>query len=765
MLKAFGNLKIFTRLIVAFVLTIILTGVLAIVGVVAINSISGSYDNLIRYTQRASVIMLNVQHDVMDLRRITTLVRADVEFPERQDGHANAARNARQRIHDGMNEFIALTEEDTTLEPQERSEIIASARRLLTVTDMYYNDLVLANIEYAQAGNMARVVQNASDQGHLINELNTTISEMIAAEAAILDETADYNIGLVSRYNALFIAVAIAIVIISLLLAWVVSGSITKPINQIIYVADNVAQGSFNVNLNTTAKDETGNLSRSFGMVVANVTNIADDINDMRGKHEGGLIDARLSSDKYQGAYKDISESINQMVNNYVVIIKDILVVLSDITAGSFERDMQEYHGKDMGVKSVVTELKGKVEAVTMEINAMINAVANEGDLSYKIEADKHVGNWREIMAGLNEIMNAVRTPIAVTEICLNELEKGNFNLAEVDKVIVSKSLNPNADAYKGTFKNLINASDNTIREVYSYITEISDVLTAVANGNLTKSITRGYVGEFTAIKESLNGITSTLHKTMSEISSASEQVLSGAKQISLSAQELANGAQEQASSVEELNASIDMINQQTQQNAVNAMEASEISNKSTANAQEGNSSMKEMLAAMSQINESSTEISKIIKAIEGIAFQTNLLALNAAVEAARAGEHGKGFSVVAEEVRSLAGRSQESANETTKLIETSNNRVERGSNIAETTSQSLDMIVKNAGEVSALISSISVASKEQAEAISQIGQGLEQISRVTQSNSAVSEETAAASQELNSQAELLQQLVAYFKL
>jgi len=251
----------------------------------------------------------------------------------------------------------------------------------------------------------------------------------------------------------------------------------------------------------------------------------------------------------------------------------------------------------------------------------------------------------------------------------------------------------------------------------------------------------------------------------MSEISTAADQVLSGASQISNSASGLASGAQEQASSIEELNAAIDVLNQQTQQNADNAMNANKLSSLSATNAQEGNKAMNQTLGAMLQIKESSGNISKIIKTIQDIAFQTNLLALNASVEAARAGEHGKGFSVVADEVRTLAGRSQEAANETTTLIQDSIEHVETGSRIAESTSNSLYSIVTSAGEVAEIIDSISTASQGQAVAIAQVSDGLAQISKVTQSNSGVSEETAAAAEELNSQADLLRQLVSFFKL
>jgi len=368
-------------------------------------------------------------------------------------------------------------------------------------------------------------------------------------------------------------------------------------------------------------------------------------------------------------------------------------------------------------------------------------------------------------MEGLNSIAKAVDQPLNAIAIAMEEMKAGNFDIENIDRNITAKGYTADANAHNGMFKDIIVSFEVTITEIHDYIDEITKDLAAISKGDLTTEITCNFVGSFAPIKKSMNNISVTLNKTMSEIVVASAQVLSGAKQISTSAQDLANGAQEQASSVEELNATIDVLNQQTKQNADNASEASELSKLSTTNAQEGNASMRDMLTAMTQIKESSGEIAKIIKAIQDIAFQTNLLALNASVEAARAGEHGRGFSVVAEEVRNLAGRSQESVNETTGLIETSNNRVESGSSIAEATSKSLDTIVRNAAEVSELINNISVSSREQAEAITQVSTGLSQISQVVQSNSAVSEETAAASQELNSQAEMLQQLVAYFKL
>lgn len=286
-----------------------------------------------------------------------------------------------------------------------------------------------------------------------------------------------------------------------------------------------------------------------------------------------------------------------------------------------------------------------------------------------------------------------------------------------------------------------------------------------MAEGDLDINIDIQTKDEIGVLAKAFSTMAEKVNLAMTEINAASEQVAAGSNQVSDSSMSLSQGATEQASSIEELSASIEEIASQTKLNASHANEANIKSSEAKVHATRGNQQMALMLNSMSEINESSTNISKIIKVIDEIAFQTNILALNAAVEAARAGQHGKGFAVVAEEVRNLAARSAKAAKETTDLIEGSMVKVETGTKIANETAKALEEIVSSIETVTSLIDDISVASNEQSLGVEQINEGINQIGNVVQSTSATSQETAAASEELSSQAELLKSQVARFKL
>ncbi|HOM02430.1 MAG TPA: methyl-accepting chemotaxis protein [Acetivibrio sp.] len=302
-----------------------------------------------------------------------------------------------------------------------------------------------------------------------------------------------------------------------------------------------------------------------------------------------------------------------------------------------------------------------------------------------------------------------------------------------------------------------------SFRKMIENIREQAYIVEKIAAGDMTVDVK--VKSDKDLLGKKLKEMVETNNEVLSNINEVSVQVAAGAKQVSDSSMQLSQGATEQASSIEELTASLEQVATQTQISAKNANQANELAEVAKSNAEQGNKQMAEMLNAMEEINNSSSNISKIIKVIDDIAFQTNILALNAAVEAARAGMHGKGFAVVAEEVRNLAARSANAAKETTELIEGTIKRTENGTKIARETAEALNKIVEDVAKAASLVNDIAVASNEQAAAITQINQGVAQVSQVVQTNSATSEESAAASEELSSQAEFLRQSVSKFKL
>ena len=306
-----------------------------------------------------------------------------------------------------------------------------------------------------------------------------------------------------------------------------------------------------------------------------------------------------------------------------------------------------------------------------------------------------------------------------------------------------------------------------TMSMLQTIIKDLGYVLGELANGNLSVQSKKedSYLGDFHPILMAIRKFRKDLTKTMNGILACSNQVNAGADQVAGAAQSLAQGSTQQASAVEELAATISEISRQIALTADNAENAKMRNINSNKELQACSGYMNELVEAMQTIEEKSNEVSKVIKAIDDIAFQTNILALNAAVEAARAGSAGKGFAVVAEEVRTLAGKSAEAAKSTANLIEDAIRAVGNGTQLTATTDEALNKVVEDSCAVLDAVVQISEATTQQAESIKQITMGIDQISDVVQTNSATAEQSAAASEELSGQAQMALSMVSMFTL
>ncbi len=693
-MKGFYNMKISAKLLSGFIVVALIAGAVGGFGMLNLKSLNQSDTELYQYMTVPVSQISNVSIAFQKLRvHVRDLLLAST--PEAKD---KAGAQIVER-HAEMNQLAAEFEKSIRDDAQMRAAYdtyAADQENLFKILDKV---LVLAKA--GQNAEVVAIMSATGESGIASAALQADIDNLVSMKVEQAKQVAAANSAQASKAMTTMAALVAVAMVLAIVLGLFLSNSISRPLKKAMEMMMEMSKGHLSMRMNLDTEDEVGKMAAAMDY-------FADDLK-------------------------------NNMIG-----------VLNSIAGGEVNIIVTAKDDKDEIAPAMIKTIE-TIQALLKETNTLITA-AVEGKLSVRANASGFVGEWAQLINGINRILEAVVEPIQEAALVLTEMSNGNLQ-----KRVIGQ--------YKGDHADIKNALNNTLDSLSSYVEEIAHVLNEMAASNLDIGITSDYKGDFTAIKDALNLIISSLNEVLGEIGSASDQVAAGSRQVSDGSQALSQGSTEQASAVEQLTASITEIAAQTKQNAVNASQANELANQARTNADQGNQYMQGMLKSMRDINESSGNISRIIKVIDEIAFQTNILALNAAVEAARAGQHGKGFAVVAEEVRNLAARSANAAKETTVMIEGSIVKVEDGTRIANETAGALTKIVEGVAKAADLVGEIAVASNEQANGIFQINKGVEQVSQVVQTNSATAQQSAAASEELNGQAEMLKDMVSNFRL
>ena len=599
----------------------------------------------------------------------------------------------------------------------------------------------------------------------------------------------------ISMQRLVIIILGVAGLIVAVLLILFVVSKITNPINRLKTAAQQIADGNLSVNFEINREDEIGVLARSFSEMQREFSDVMDEIHKTSREVVNGHLHREDTDIAFKGAFQEILYGIDEMALGFSQYLDDLpcgITIFDKEYRFSFINAMNRGFGYSPDTllgKTVRDAMSARDADFIME--KLEKVASSKKFVTYSREISDTSGETfytdntiMPILDNSGNINTYLQFAYNVTEVVKEKNRSDKISAyQEIEAEDITKKLKEGLEqgvlkfefeperhdedtakvAY--AYRQIGETLEHAVSFIKQYVEEISYLLQEFSHENFDVNIGQTYRGDFNSIRQSMEGLISSIGLLVSEIQSATAQVETGASQISHSTQDLMSGFEEQAAIMNEVKDAVTVLTEKTQKNAEDAEAARGLSEQVRDAAGTGSRHMQDMSAVMEEIKLSSVEIAKVTSIIGNIAFQTNLLALNASVEAARAGEHGKGFSVVADEVKSLAGRSADAAKETAEMITKSISRVEEGVAKSIETNEALKKIVEVTTGVSEAISNIANVSNEQAEEISKIQNNIETIHVSASNNSASVQSNATVSEELSSQASTLMSLVERFKI
>jgi methyl-accepting chemotaxis protein len=506
--------------------------------------------------------------------------------------------------------------------------------------------------------------------------------------------------------------------------------AVIGPLNVSANYVDRISHGDIPSKITDTYNGDFNTIKNNLNTCIEAVNSLVTDAGMLVKAAVDGKLATRADASKHQGDYRKIVQGVNDTLDAVIGPLNVSANYVDRISHGDIPpRITDTYNGDFNTIKNNLNTCIDAVNSLVDDAGILVKA-AVDGKLATRADASKHQGDYRKIVQGVNETLDAVIGPLNVSAKYVDMISKG-----DIPSQIT--------DTYNGDF-NLIKNNLNVLIVAMNDITAAAE---EISGGNLTVTLRERSPQD--KLMQALAQMVAGLTQTVSDIRSIAGEVAAASQSISTASIQVSKGASAQAAAAEEASSSMEEMVSNIKQNADNAQQTDKIANKSARDAQESGKSVLEAVAAMK-------EIANKISIIEEIARQTNLLALNAAIEAARAGEHGKGFAVVAAEVRKLAERSQKAAGEINQLSSTT-------LRVSEKSGEMLEKLVPDIQRTAELVQEISAASKEQDTGAEQINKALQQLEQVIQQNASASEEMASTTEELTGQSDQLVSALSFF--
>jgi len=506
--------------------------------------------------------------------------------------------------------------------------------------------------------------------------------------------------------------------------------AVIGPLNVAANYVDRISRGDIPARITDTYNGDFNTLKNNLNTCIDAVNSLVADAGMLVKAAVDGKLATRADASKHQGDFRKIVQGVDDTLDAVIGPLNVAANYVDRISRGDIPaRITDTYNGDFNTLKNNLNTCIDAVNSLVADAGMLVKA-AVDGKLATRADASKHQGDFRKIVQGVDDTLDAVIGPLNVAARYVDMISKG-----DVPPQIT--------DTYNGDFNNI----KNNLNVLVVAMNDITAAAEEVANGNLTVELRERSPQD--KLMQALAAMVAGLTRTVSDIRAIAGEVSAASQSISTASIQVSKGASAQAAAAEEASSSMEEMVSNIKQNADNAQQTDKIANKSAKDAQESGKSVLEAVAAMK-------EIANKISIIEEIARQTNLLALNAAIEAARAGEHGKGFAVVAAEVRKLAERSQKAAGEINQLSATT-------LKVSEKSGEMLDKLVPDIQRTAELVQEITAASKEQDTGAEQINKALQQLEQVIQQNASASEEMASTTEELTGQSDQLVSALSFF--